>query len=260
MKRWLLQGLAILLTLSLPAVARDTIKLGIMGGDSETHWAKAKAIAAEDGLDITLVVFSDYLLPNEALAAGDLDANAFQHRPFLDSQIKARGYRIVPVAETIVTPIGLYAKRVKSVAELKDGALIGIPNDPSNGGRALLLLQAQKLIGLKDGVGLLPTVFDVVDNPKRLKIQELDAAQLPRSLDDLDAAVINTNFAVGAGLIPGRDSIATEAATDNPYNNVIAVREADARAPWLPKLVRAFQNDGIRQLLRDRFPGQFPAF
>ncbi|MBE7200861.1 MAG: MetQ/NlpA family ABC transporter substrate-binding protein [Parafilimonas terrae] len=260
MKRRVLLGLAAFLALSLPAAARDAIKLGIMGGDSEIHWAKAKEIAAEDGLDITLVVFSDYLLPNEALAAGDLNANAFQHRPFLDNQIKARGYKIVPVAETIVTPIGLYSKRVKAVAELKDGALIGIPNDPSNGGRALLLLQAQKLITLKGGVGLLPTVFDVVQNPKRLRFQEVDAAQLPRSLEDLDAAVINTNFAVGAGLIPGRDSIAVEAVANNPYNNVIVVREADAKAPWLPKLVRAFQNDAIRQLLKEQFPGQFPAF
>lgn len=256
----LLFTVAILWAVSAPASAGDRIKLGIMGGDSEVHWAKAKEIAARDGLDIELVVFSDYLLPNEALAAGDLDANAFQHRPFLDNQIKVRGYKIVPVAETIVTPIGLYSRRVKALSELKNGAAVGIPNDPSNGGRALLLLQAEGLIKLKGGVGLLPTVFDVVENPKQLKIHELDAAQLPRSLDDLDAAVINTNYAVAAGLTPGKDSIALESAVANPYNNVIVVREADRNATWVPRLVRAFQNDAIRQLLKEQFPGQFPAF
>ncbi|MEE7464440.1 MetQ/NlpA family lipoprotein [Methylobacterium fujisawaense] len=260
MRRLLLLVLALVGLAAAPALAADKIKVGIMGGDAEVLWAKAKEIAARDGLDISLVVFSDYLLPNEALQSGDLDANAFQHKPFLANQVKARGYRIVPVGETIVTPIGLYSKRVKAVADLKDGALVGIPNDPSNGGRALLLLQAEKLIRLKDGVGLLPTVFDVVDNPKRLKFQEVDAAQLPRSLEDLDAAVINTNYAVDAGLIPGKDSIAIESKVDNPYNNVIVVREADTGKPWVPKLVHAFQNDAIRQILKEQFPGQFPAF
>lgn len=258
--RWVVLALALWVASSAPTFARDRVKLGIMGGDSEIHWAKAKKIAARDELDIELIVFSDYLLPNEALAAGDLDANAFQHRPFLDNQIKVRGYKIVPVAETIVTPIGLYSRRVKAVGELKPGAELGIPNDPSNGGRALLLLQAQGLIKLKDGVGLLPTVFDVIENPKRLKFHELDAAQLPRSLDDLDAAVINTNYAVSAGLTPGKDSIAVESAVANPYNNVIVVRETDRNAVWLARLVRAFQNDAIRQLLKEQFPGQFPAF
>ncbi|WCS24940.1 MetQ/NlpA family ABC transporter substrate-binding protein [Methylobacterium sp. NMS14P] len=260
MRRLLLLVLALIALAAGPAVAADKIKVGIMGGDAEVLWAKAKEIAARDGLDINLVVFSDYLLPNEALHSGDLDANAFQHKPFLANQIKARGYKIVPVGETIVTPIGLYSKRVKAVGDLKDGAQIGIPNDPSNGGRALLLLQAEKLIRLKDGVGLLPTVFDVVDNPKRLKFQEVDAAQLPRSLEDLDAAVINTNYAVDAGLTPGKDSIAIESKVNNPYNNVIVVREADTQKPWVPKLVHAFQNDAIRQILKEQFPGQFPAF
>lgn len=260
MKRWLSLVLAALLVSAGPVQAADKIKLGIIGGSEELLWEKARDIAAKDGLDITLVVFSDYLLPNAALDVGDLDANAFQHKPFLDNQIKARGYRIVPVADTIVTPIGLYSRRVKAVGELKDGAAVGIPNDPSNGGRALLLLQAQGLIRLKDGVGLLPTVLDLIENPKRLKLHELDAAQLPRSLDDLDAAVINTNYAVAAGLTPGRDTIALESAVDNPYSNLIVVREADRTAPWVPKLVRAFQNEAIRKLLKEQFPGQYPAF
>jgi D-methionine transport system substrate-binding protein len=243
-----------------PALAAQKIKVGISGGDAEIVWSKVKEIAANDGLDITVVVFNDYLLPNAALDAGDLDANAFQHKPFLENQIKSRGYKITPVAETIVAPIGLYSKKVKSLGEIKDGASIGIPNDPSNGGRALLLLQAQNEIKLKDGVGVLPTVLDVIENPKKLQFREIDAAQLPRSLDDLDAAVINTNYAVPAGLTPGKDSIAIESPVNNPYNNFIAVRERDREAVWVPKLVHAYQNDSIRQLIKEKLPGQLPAF
>jgi D-methionine transport system substrate-binding protein len=250
-------GLALL---SAPALAAQKIKVGISGGDAEVIWAKVKEIAAKDGLDVTVVVFNDYLLPNAALDAGDLDANAFQHKPFLENQIKTRGYKITPVGDTIVAPIGLYSRKVKSLDAIKQGAAIGIPNDPSNGGRALLLLQAEKLIQIRDGVGLLPTVLDVTDNPRKLQFREIDAAQLPRSLDDIDAAVINTNYAVPAGLTPGKDSIAIESATNNPYANFIAVRERDKNAPWVSKLVSAYQNDAIRQLIKDKLPGQFPAF
>jgi D-methionine transport system substrate-binding protein len=260
MRRTLLPILAGLALFAAPAFADQKIKVGISGGDAEILWTKVKEIAAKDRLDVSVIVFNDYLLPNAALDSGDLDANAFQHRPFLDNQIKTRGYKIVPVGTTIISPIGLYSNKVKSVDEIKPGAAIGIPNDPSNGGRALLLLQAQKLIKVKDGVGLLPTVLDVIDNPRKLQFREIDAAQLPRSLGDLDAAVINTNYAVPAGLVPGKDSIAIESPTDNPYSNFIAVRERDKDAPWVPTLLRAFQNETIRQLIKDRLPGQIPAF
>ena len=154
MKHRLLALIAVVTLLTAPAFADQKIKVGISGGDSEIVWGKVKEIAAKDGLDVQVVVFSDYLLPNAALDAGDLDANAFQHKPFLDNQIKTRGYKITPVGETIVAPIGLYSKKVKSVSEIEDGSSIGIRNDPSDGGRALLLLQAQNLIKLKDGVGI----------------------------------------------------------------------------------------------------------
>jgi D-methionine transport system substrate-binding protein len=260
MKLRLLAFIMALAAFAAPASADQKIKVGISGGDAEVLWAKVKDIAAKDGLDITVVVFNDYLLPNAALDAGDLDANAFQHKPFLENQIKTRGYKITPVGDTIVAPIRLYSHKVKAVDELKSGASVGIPNDPSNGGRALLLLQAEKLIKLRDGVGLLPTVLDVADNPRKLRFREIGAAQLPRSLDDVDAAVINTNYAVPAGLIPGKDSIAIESPVNNPYNNFIAVRERDKDAPWVAKLVHAFQNDTIRQLIKDKLPGQIPAF
>ena len=173
------------------AAPEARIKVGISGGDGELIWGKVREVAKRRGLKIDLVVFNDYLLPNAALDAGDLDANAFQHKPFLENQVKTRGYHIVAIADTVVEPIGLYSLRVKKVADLPGGASIGIPNDPSNGGRGLLLLQQQGLIKLRDGVGILPSVRDIVANPMKLKLRELDAAQLPRSLPDLDLSLIH---------------------------------------------------------------------
>src|ERR1700728_209934 len=174
---------------SVAAQAQEHLRVGISGGDGELIWAKVKEVAKRQGLEVDVVVFNDYLLPNAALDGGDLDANAFQHKPFLENQVKASG---------------LYSEKLKKVGDLPQGASIGIPNDPSNGGRGLLLLQQQGLIKLRDGVGILPSVRDVVENPKKLKFRELDAAQLPRSLPDLDAAVINTNYALQAKLRPGK--------------------------------------------------------
>lgn len=237
------------------AAAQDRIKVGVSAGDGDVLWAKVKEVGKRQGLDIDVVVFNDYLLPNAALDAGDLDANAFQHKPFLDNQVKTRGYKIVAIGDTIVAPIGLYSSKVKSLAELREGATIGIPNDPSNGGRGLLLLQQEKLIKLRDGVGILPSVRDVTDNPRKIKFVEVDAAQLPRSLPDVDAAIINTNYATQAKLKPGKDSIAIEATQNNPYGNVIAVRAADKDKPVYKKLVATFQTDEIRQFILQRFDG-----
>lgn len=241
------------------AGAAEKLKVGIMGGDLETIWAVVKKNAAEKGLEVELVVFSDWTLPNNALNAGEIDANAFQHVPYLDTQKKQRGYDIVPVGYTFVTPMGIYSRKVKSLGELKDGASIGVPNDPTNGGRALLLLQAQKLIKLKEGTGLTPTPLDIAENPRKLRIREIDAAQLPRSLDDLDAAVINTTYARPANLFPERDAIAIESAQDNPYANVIAVRSQDKDKPWVKPLVAAFQSDSVKQLFAGEFKGAYLA-
>jgi D-methionine transport system substrate-binding protein len=246
----------LLLTLGCGAAAAQTrLKVGVSGGDGELIWAKVKEIAKQKGLDIQVIVFNDYLLPNAALDGGDLDANAFQHKPFLDNQVGVRGYKISAIAGTIVEPIGLYSLKAKSVAGLADGAQIGIPNDPSNGGRALLLLQQQGLIKLREGTGITPSVRDVVVNSHKFKFRELDAAQLPRSLSDLDAAVINTNYALQANLHPGKDSIAIESSRDNPYGNVIAVRTADRDKPVFKVLVAAYQNDEIRQFILKQFDG-----
>jgi D-methionine transport system substrate-binding protein len=247
-------GLAMMIA-SATAPAQDRIKVGISGGDGELIWAKVKEAAKRKGLDVDVIVFNDYLLPNAALDGGDLDANAFQHKPFLENQVKTRGYKIVAIADTIVEPIGLYSLKVKTVAALPDGAAIGIPNDPSNGGRGLLLLQQQGLIKLRDGVGILPSVRDIVANPKKLKFRELDAAQLPRSLPDLDAAIINTNYALQAKLHPAKDAIAIESRTNNPYGNVIAVRARDKDKPVFKTLIAAYQSDEIRQFILTQFDG-----
>ncbi|MBW8717373.1 MAG: metal ABC transporter substrate-binding protein, partial [Variovorax paradoxus] len=174
---------------------KNTVKVGISVGSAEQVFEVVKKVAAKDGLNIQLVVFNDYQLPNAALASGDLDANAFQHQPFLDNQNKARGFDIVPVGLTITAPLGFYSRKIKSIDQLPDGAAVGIQNDPSNGNRALLLLQSAGLITLKPEAvkNNTATPLDVVSNPKKLKLVPLDAAQLPRSLDDLAIAAINND-------------------------------------------------------------------
>jgi D-methionine transport system substrate-binding protein len=256
-KRTLIQTAAALLlaaTLS-PVLAQDKpIKVGVTAGPHAQIFEQVKKLAEKDGLKIQIVEFSDYIQPNAALAAGDLDANSYQHKPFLDQQVKDRGYKIVSVGYTVNFPIGIYSRKVKSLGELKEGAKFGIPNDPTNGGRVLLVLQDKGLIKLKPGAGLKATPLDVLENPKKLKFVELEAAQLARSLDDLDAAAINTNYALPAGLHPGKDAIAQENAK-SPYVNLIAVREQDQAKPWVAKLVKLYQSEEIRKFIQTEFKG-----
>jgi D-methionine transport system substrate-binding protein len=237
------------------ALAQDKpIKIGATAGPHSQILEQVKKVAGRDGLKIQIVEFTDYIQPNAALSTGDLDANSYQHKPFLDQQVKDRGYKITSVGYTVNFPIGVYSKKVKSLKDLKEGARFGIPNDPTNGGRALLVLQDQGLIKLKPGAGLKATPLDVVENPKKLKFVELEAAQLPRSLDDLDASAVNTNYAIPAGLHPGKDAIARENAK-SPYVNLIAVREQDKDKPWVAKLVKAYQSEEVRQFVQTEFKG-----
>lgn len=257
LKRGLL-GLALGLALSAASAGTalaETIKLGVMGGSEEEIAEVAKQVAAKNGLEIQLVTFSDYAIPNEALENGELDANAFQHKPYLDAQIAARGYHIVPIGFTIVEPIGVYSKKYDKVEKLPNGAKIGIPNDPSNGSRALNLLAEHGLIKLAAGKGLSPTLLDVAENPHKFEFSELDAAQLARALPDLDAAIINTNYALEAGLDPRKDALIAESRTNNPYGNFVAARAADKDKPALKKLVAAYQSPEVAQFLETRFKG-----
>lgn len=252
-------AVAAVATLSLVAQAQDkVIKIGVTAGPHAQLMEQVKKVAERDGLKLQVMEFSDYVQPNAALVSGDLDANSYQHKPYLDAQIKDRGYKLVSVAPTVNFPIGLYSKKVKRLEDLKPGAKFGIPNDPTNGGRVLLLLQDKGLIKLKANVGLKATPLDVVENPKKLRFVELDAAQLARSLDDLDASAINTNFAIAAGMSPKKDAITLERA-DNPYVNIIVVREADKAQPWVAKLVKAYHSEEIRQFIDKEFKGSVAA-
>jgi D-methionine transport system substrate-binding protein len=236
------------------AADRTSVKVGIMAGEDEDVWRAAAAEAEKAGLAVELITFNDYTQPNEALERGEIDANAFQHKPYLDNQIEQNGYHIVVAGYTGLWPIGLYSKTHASVADLKDGASIGVPNDPSNEGRALKVLEQQGLIKLKDGTGILATVADIAENPKTLDIKELDAGVVGRAIDDLDGAVVNTDWALKAGLTP-EHRIAQEAIADNPYRNFIAVREADVREPWVGKLVAAYQNPTVKAVFDTVYKG-----
>lgn len=236
----------------------QSIKVGVTGGPHAQLMEVVKKVAAKDGLAIKIVEFSDYVQPNAALAAGDLDANSYQHLPYLQAQVKDRGYKLVSVAQTVIFPMGLYSKKLKSLAELKPGARVAIPNDPTNGGRALLLLQTAGLIKLKAGAGLQATPLDVADNPRKLKLVELDAAQLPRSLSDVDLAAVNTNFAMEAGLVPKRDALAIED-PHGPYANVLVVRTQDKDKPWVAKLIKAYHSPEVKQFVDTQFKGSVVA-
>jgi D-methionine transport system substrate-binding protein len=229
-----------------PSFAEDkSIKVGIMSGEDEDVWRVVAAEAGKNGLKIETVVFNDYTQPNEALERGEIDANAFQHQPYLDNQVKQHGYHIVRVGYTGVWPIGLYTKKYKSVSEVPEGAVIGVPNDPSNEGRALRVLQNEGVIKLKDGTGILATVTDIVENPKKVEIKELDAGVVGRAIDDLDAAVVNTDWALKSGL-SASDRIAQEPIADNPYRNFIAVKQGSENEAWVKTLVSSYQNDTVK--------------
>jgi D-methionine transport system substrate-binding protein len=257
----LLSGVALAAALlASTASAQETVRIAVTAGPHAQIAEVARKVAERDGLVLKIVEFQDYIQPNAALDAGDVEANSYQHLPFLESQIKARGYKITPVGYTVVFPMGFYSKKVKSLGDLPRGAKVGIQNDPSNSGRALQLLQKYGVIKLKPGAGISATVTDIAENPKGLQIVQVEAAQLPRSLDDLDASAINTNYAVQAGLVPTRDAIGIEDAK-NPYANLLAVRTADKDKPWVPKLVKAFQSPEVKKLVESSFNGSLvPAF
>lgn len=233
------------------------IKVGVEGGPEYVVAQAAQKVAKEKfGLEVELVQFNDYVMPNEALHQGDIDANVFQNKPYLDVQAKQRGYKFAILGNTFVFPLAGYSKKIKSISELTEGNTIIIPNDPTNLGRALLLLQKSGLIKLKDGVGLLPTANDIIENAKNLKIVELEAPQLPRSLDDKNVtiAIINNTFATPVGLVAARDGIFMED-TKSPYVNIIVSREDNKDAENVKKFVKAYQSDEVAKAAEIAFKG-----
>lgn len=233
------------------------IKVGVIGGAEQQVAEVAKKVAEDKyGLDVDLIIFNDYVLPNEALSKGDIDVNAFQHKSYLEQQIKDRGYKLVSVGNTFVYPIAGYSKKIKSLTELKEGDQIALPNDPTNLGRSLLLLQKVGLIKLNNNVDLLPTILDVTENPKNLKLTELEAPQLPRSLDDqkIALAVINTTYASKVDLTPSKDGLFVED-KDSPYVNLIVAREDNKDADNVKKFVQAWQSDEVNEAANKIFNG-----
>ena len=217
-------------------------------------------ILAEQGIDLVINQYSDYVVPNTAVEDGDEDANYFQHLPYLEEFNETRGTHLVSVAGVHIEPMGIYAGKTASLDELADGAVIGIPNDPTNEGRALLLLEAQGLITLDDSSNLTATPNNIVDNPKNLEFQELEAATIPSVLADVDLAVINSNYALGAGLNPTTDALAIES-SDSPYVNVLVVKEGNEDNEAVQALVEALHSDAIRDFITEEFDGAVvPAF
>ena len=248
--------LVLLLSVFLVSGAAEAakIKLGVDGGPHEEIGELVQKLAAEKGLEVELVRFADFILPNAALADGDIDVNSFQHVPYLEAMMKDRGYKLTPIGNTVLMPMGAYSKKLKALEELKDGMTVAIPNDPSNGGRALLLLQDQGLIQVDPEAKLLPTVLDVKENPRGLKFVELEASQMVRAIENSDLSVITTNYAVESGLVPAKDALFIES-SKSPYVNVIVVREGDEGRPEFKTLVECYQNDTVRRFVEEKYKG-----
>lgn len=241
--------------LAFPAAA-ETIRVGVTAGPHAEVLDVVKTVAAKRGLDIKVVEFTDYVVPNQALANGDLEANSFQHEPYLKNQISKTGWKIVKVAQSIASPQGIYSIKYKSFADIPPGATIAIQNDPSNAARSLAILAYHGVIRLRPDAGVTASEIDIIENPRKLKFVQLDAAQLPRALPDVDAASINNNYAVQAGLNPAKDALIREP-VDGPWVNIIAVREADKDKPWVAQLVSAYHSDEVKAFLAERFKGSY---
>jgi D-methionine transport system substrate-binding protein len=212
-------------------------------------------LAAKAGLDLEIKSFDDYVQPNVQLSEGTLDANYFQHLPYYEAQVKDRGYDFAHYEGVHIEPFALYSKKVKDVSELADGAQVGINNDPSNQGRALELLAKAKVITLKAGKDATnATVYDIDQNPKKLQFKETDPAQLVRSLDDLDVAVINGNYALEAKLSPTKDAILVEEAEGNPYANFLTVQKKDENNAALKKLDELLHSPEVKAYIEKTWP------
>lgn len=214
----------------------------------------------KEGIHVQIIYFNDYIQPNLALASGDIDANLFQHVPFMDRFNQDHGTHIIAVAKIHIEPLGLYPGRTKTLSKLPDGAIIAIPNDPVNSGRGLLLLQSAGLIQLRTGINTRATLEDISANPKHLKISELEAAQLPRSLRDVDMAVINTNYALAAKLNPLKDAVFLENSA-SPYANVLSTVPGKANDPRILALIKALQSPAAGEFIQQKYQGAvLPAF
>ena len=231
-----------------------TIKVGVTAGIAAEVLEQALPIAKERGLNSKIVEFQDYAQPNVALHSHDLDANIYQTVPFIEAQSRDHGYNFAVVGQAFTLPMAFYSKKVKSFKDAPEGATVGIPNDQAMGARALLILDKNGVIKLKKGVGLLPSVFDIEENPKKLKFLELEPALLPRSLDDVTASVINANIALAAGLNTAKNAIALEEKS-SPFGNVVVVRKGDAQKEEFQKLKKVLTSPEVKKFIEEKYEG-----
>lgn len=233
-----------------------TVKLGVIGSDTDV-WDNVKDRLKKEGINLEYVKFTDYNQPNAALADKSIDLNSFQHQFFLDNYNKEHKTDLVSIGNTVNAPLGIYSDKLKDVNKLKDGAKVAIPNDVTNGGRALLLLQTAGLIKVDPAKKQTPTVSDITENKKDLKITELDAAQTARALSDVDISVINSGVAVDAGFTPTKDAIFLEPVDDNarPYVNIIVARKEDANNKVYQKIVDAYQTKATEKVIEETSKG-----
>ncbi|MFC4169457.1 MetQ/NlpA family ABC transporter substrate-binding protein [Teichococcus aestuarii] len=234
--------------------AARPLRVGVTSGVHAQVLEVVRDVLVKQGFVLKITEFSDFIQPNAALAAGEIDVNTYQHQPFLDAQKAQRGYDFVPVGKTVLTVMGVFSKKHKALADLPNGARVAIPNDPTNGGRALLLLAKAGVIELKSGADYRATVADITGNPKRVRIVELEAASIARSLDDVDAAAITGNYAVPAGLNPLKEGLAIEG-TDSAYTVLVVTRRGDEGKPWAQTLARAYADPAVKDFVEKTFGG-----
>ncbi|MEG1002233.1 MetQ/NlpA family ABC transporter substrate-binding protein [Clostridium sp.] len=233
-----------------------TITIGVTPVPHKEIVEHIKPKLEEKGYKVDIKEFTDYVTPNKALSEGSLDANFFQHIPYLNEQNKAENLGLTYTAKVHLEPLGLYSKKIKNISELKDGSTIAIPNDPSNEARALKLLESNGLIKVKDGELITPK--DIISNPKNLNFRELEAASIPRTIEDVDAAVINGNYAIDSGFSVKKDSLISEdkdSKAAEPYSNIIAVREADKDSQKIKDLTEVLTSDDVKKFINEKYDG-----
>ncbi|MGM0883615.1 MAG: MetQ/NlpA family ABC transporter substrate-binding protein [Bacillota bacterium] len=238
--------------------AEVTLKVGASPVPHAKILEVVQPILKEKGVNLEIIEFNDYVQPNTQLYEKQIDANFFQHTPYLEQFNKDKGYDLVNVAGVHIEPFGAYSKKVEKAEELKEGATVVIPNDPSNGGRALALMAANGLITLKEGVGVNGTVADITENPKKLDIKEVEAATLPRVLDEVDLALINTNYALEADLVPTTDALFIEG-SDSPYVNILVSRPDNKDSDAMKKLAEALRSPEVKKFIEDNYKGAIVA-
>ena len=257
--QWILGTLVVI---GLTACGQEESKVLKVGATVGPHAQVVEAVvkeAAKQGLKVELVEFTDYITPDSALADGSIDINSYQHQPFLTNYNNNNDTHLVSIGKSILMRMGIYSNKYATLADLPDGAEIAIPNDPTNGGRGLLLLADAKVITLKEGIGYKASINDIVENPKNFKFIEIEAAQLPRSLDDVDAAAITMNYVMSAGLDPNKQGIYLEPKDAPLAVMVIATREKDKDNADYKKFVEIYQSDAIQSFLQKTFHGTIEA-